>query len=126
MATKLIAKADGKASVAAPDLKTLAANPDLVNQLRLNGMRPHAAKPGFNPPKPNASNPPTMPATVASTTGTPSSSLDPTTSGGINAGEASGDEGASDGYASLMARNLARYMALQNKRSTPAKVNQAF
>lgn len=120
-AVKPVAKTDtSKVSFTPPDLKTLAANPDQINQLKRNGMRPQAAKPVANPINPAATNPAPMPGAAAS-------SLAPVTSNGINTADpASGDQGSTDGYASLMARNLERYMALQNKRSGPAKVNQAF
>ena len=124
---KPVAKADtNKVSFTPPDLKTLAGNPDQLNQLRLNGIRPHAAKPAANPQKPAAADPSTIPGAAASSTGASPSSLDLTASGGTNTADTASGDGSADGYASLMARNLERYMALQNKRSAPAKVNQAY
>ena len=110
-------KTNAKVAVAVPDLKSLAANPDLINQLKLNGIRPHAANP-------TANHPPTKPTVAASRAAALPAALDTAASGGSDA--AGSDPGSADGYASLMARNLARYMALQNGRSSPAKVNQAF
>jgi hypothetical protein len=116
-----------KVSFTPPDLKALAGNPDQLNQLRLNGMRAHPAKPTTNPQKPAASDPSAMPGAAVSSTGATPSSLDLTASDGANtANTTSSDDGSSDGYAGLMARNLARYMALQNKRPAPAQVNQAY
>ena len=125
--TKPLAKVDtNKVSFTPPDLKTLASNPDQLNQLRLNGIRPQAAKPAANAPKSQPNDLSLIPGTAASSASAAPSSLDLTAGGGTTTADTASGDGSADGYASLMARNLERYMALQNKRPAPGKVNQAY
>lgn len=104
-----------------PDLQTLASNPDMLRQLMQNGLRKQAMKPPLAnaasttvnakpaQPVPSAA----APVSMIGSAGT-SASADNATNSNDNAD-----------YASLMARNLARYMALQNKNAAP-KVNQRY
>jgi hypothetical protein len=123
--SKLAQKAD---DATAPDLQTLASNPGMLLQLQKNGLRnqPNTAN-GVTAIAPNANkHPEAINVPLASKTDT-STVSDPAPVGN-SAGDtsASNDNAGNDGdYAALMARNLARYMALQNK-NTPAKVNQRY
>jgi hypothetical protein len=109
------------AEVTLPDLKALAANPDMLRQLQQNGMRKPAVRPNAapNPVSAKTAQPPAMLAAPA-----PSSAAD-AADATATGGNADGNGNNAD-YASLMARNLARYMALQNKNAAPAKVNQRY
>ena len=101
-----------------PDLKTLAANPAAMRKLQTSGLRPPMTRPVPLNLSPGVVVPPSA--------AIPASPLDaaPRLDGpALSAGTGNGD---SDGYASLMARNLERYMALQNKRTAPSKVDRSF
>jgi hypothetical protein len=106
------------AGATVPDLKALAADPAAMRKLQTSGLRPPVTRPvplnvssGIAVP-PNAAIPALPLDAAARRDGPPPSA---------NAGD-----GDSDGYAALMARNLARYMALQNKRPAPSKVDRNF
>ena len=104
-----VKRVEKTAGVTAPDPKTLAANPDQMKKLKVNGMRPTSK------PVPLSSsafaNAPRLPAAI--------DSLAPRT-------EMPASDGNSDGFADLMARNLERYMSLKNKRPSPSRINQSF
>jgi hypothetical protein len=106
-AAKLTGKNNGPI---APDLKTLAANPDQMKKLRMSGMRPTNEKPA--PTIPSAfANAPKLPSGVD--TATPRTDMP-------------ASDGNSDGFANLMARNLERYMSVKNQRPAPSRINQSF
>ena len=101
-----------KAALSIPDLKTLAGNPDLVKQLKANGLKTSAKADAASQSTPSAA-----PATTTPSTTAPGSS---------DAVSAATNNGQSGDYANLMARNLERYMSLQNKRPAANRVDQRF
>lgn len=102
---------------AVPDLKALAADPAAMRKLQTSGLRPPMTRPVPLNLSPGLAIPPSAmpvsPLAAAPRLDGPAPSA--------NAGD-----GDSDGYASLMARNLERYMALQNKRPAPSRVDRSF
>lgn len=103
-------RADTKAGPSVPDLKTLAANPDQMKKFRTMGMRPSNVKPA--PLTPSAlANAPKLPSGID--TATPRLDMP------LN-------DGNSDGFSNLMARNLERYMSVKNQRPAPSRINQSF
>jgi hypothetical protein len=106
-------RADKAAAPAVPDLKSLAANPEQMKKLRVNGMRPV---------------PTAKPVPLESRAFPAGPQLPPLTGGNspiAPVGEGL-DGGNGDGFADLMARNIERYMSLKNKRPAPSHINQSF
>jgi hypothetical protein len=116
--TKLVQK---PSDVTAPDLQTLASNPGMLLELQKNGLRKQADKPNSDngAQVPAAVTVPLPPKIDTKAASDPAPIGDPSASNDNAGPDNNGD------YAALMARNLARYMALQTK-NAPAKVNQRY